>query len=39
MPAVDHGLAFSIYFCDPYGNRLEVTTYDHAHVRERLLPA
>jgi catechol 2,3-dioxygenase-like lactoylglutathione lyase family enzyme len=36
MAAVDHERAFSIYFSDPYGNRLEVTTYDHAHVRERL---
>jgi len=26
---VDHELAFSIYFSDPYGNRLEVTTYDY----------
>ena len=23
----DHGEARSIYFCDPYGHRLEVTTY------------
>jgi catechol 2,3-dioxygenase-like lactoylglutathione lyase family enzyme len=26
--AVDHGAARSIYFSDPYGHRLEVTTYD-----------
>ena len=25
---VDHDGAYSIYFCDPYGHRLEVTTYD-----------
>jgi hypothetical protein len=25
---VDHGQALSIYFRDPYGHRLEVTTYD-----------
>lgn len=31
--AVDHDKAFSIYFCDPYGNRLEITTYDHDFVR------
>jgi catechol 2,3-dioxygenase-like lactoylglutathione lyase family enzyme len=32
----DHGIAYSAYFKDPWGNRLEVTTYDHARVRERL---
>lgn len=26
----DHGAAWSVYFCDPYGHRLEVTTYDLA---------
>jgi catechol 2,3-dioxygenase-like lactoylglutathione lyase family enzyme len=26
---VDHDLAFSIYFSDPYGHPLELTTYDH----------
>ena len=26
----DHGAALSVYFCDPYGHRLEVTTYDVA---------
>lgn len=25
---VDHDGAFSVYFCDPWGNRCEVTTYD-----------
>lgn len=25
---VDHGESLSIYFADPWGNRLEVTTYD-----------
>ncbi len=30
--SVDHGKAFSIYFCDPYGHPLEVTTYDYQHV-------
>lgn len=30
---VDHTTAFSIYFSDPYGNDLEVTTYEHAAVR------
>ncbi len=32
----DHGKAFSIYFCDPYGHRLELTTYDHESVRAML---
>ena len=32
-PVVDHSTAFSVYFTDPYGHRLEVTTYDHAAVR------
>jgi catechol 2,3-dioxygenase-like lactoylglutathione lyase family enzyme len=30
---VDHDVAFSIYFCDPYGHRLEVTTYEHEDAR------
>jgi catechol 2,3-dioxygenase-like lactoylglutathione lyase family enzyme len=29
----DHETAFSVYFADPYGHRLEVTTYDHEVVR------
>lgn len=32
----DHDLAFSIYFNDPWGNRFEVTTYDHEVVRETI---
>jgi catechol 2,3-dioxygenase-like lactoylglutathione lyase family enzyme len=35
---VDHDMAFSIYFCDPYGNRYEITTYDYETVaRQRPL--
>lgn len=34
--AVDHGRAFSIYFADSWGNRLEVTTYDSDAVRAEL---
>jgi catechol 2,3-dioxygenase-like lactoylglutathione lyase family enzyme len=30
---VDHETAFSAYFADPYGHRLEVTTYEHEVVR------
>ena len=33
----DHGKAISVYFSDPFGNLLEVTTYDHARVRKELL--
>lgn len=36
--AVDHQQAYSIYFCDPYGHRLEVTTYDDETVRAALTP-
>ena len=33
---VDHDAAYSIYFCDPYGHRLEITTYEHDAVRTGL---
>jgi catechol 2,3-dioxygenase-like lactoylglutathione lyase family enzyme len=33
---VDHDKSWSIYFCDPWGNRFEVTTYDYALVKGRL---
>ena len=33
---VDHGKAFSVYFCDPYGNRFEVTSYEYQPVKEGL---
>jgi catechol 2,3-dioxygenase-like lactoylglutathione lyase family enzyme len=39
---VDHQKAYSIYFVDPYGHLLEVTTYDYAPTRHglaRLQPA
>jgi catechol 2,3-dioxygenase len=32
----DHGKSFSVYFRDPWGHPLEVTTYDEAYVRSRL---
>ena len=32
----DHGKSFSVYFSDPYGNQLEVTTYDYEAVRAKL---
>ena len=31
----DHGLAWSLYFADPWGNQLELTSYEHASLRER----
>ncbi|MEM7112275.1 MAG: VOC family protein [Chloroflexota bacterium] len=36
LPIMDHDLAYSVYFCDPYGNRYEVTTYDYQYVAEQL---
>jgi catechol 2,3-dioxygenase-like lactoylglutathione lyase family enzyme len=33
---VDHDRAYSAYFCDPYGNRYEVTTYDYEEVANHL---
>jgi catechol 2,3-dioxygenase-like lactoylglutathione lyase family enzyme len=32
----DHEKSFSVYFADPYGNQLEVTTYEHELVRAQL---
>ena len=33
---VDHQQAYSVYFSDPYGHRLEVTTYDYEATRAAL---
>jgi catechol 2,3-dioxygenase-like lactoylglutathione lyase family enzyme len=33
---VDHRQAYSIYFVDPYGHLLEITTYDHDDVSAAL---
>ena len=33
---VDHKGSYSIYFCDPYGNPLEITTYDYEEVAAAL---
>lgn len=33
---VDHAQAYSLYFCDPYGHRLELTTYEHEAVKAGL---
>jgi hypothetical protein len=32
----DHGGAYSFHFLDPWGHRLEVTTYDCEYIREYL---
>ena len=34
---VDHEKAYSVYFSDPYGHHLEVTTYDYEATREALV--
>ncbi len=36
LDVVDHDLSYSLYFCDPYGNRYEVTTYDYEIVKQTL---
>lgn len=33
---VDHEKAWSLYFSDPWGNLLEVTTYDYLPVKHQL---
>lgn len=35
LKVVDHGQALSIYFTDPYGHRLEVTTYEVEQARSK----
>lgn len=35
----DHGVSWSIYFSDPYGNSLEITTYEYAAVKDSLAAA
>lgn len=32
----DHKKSFSIYFCDPYGNRYEITSYDYEYIVKKL---
>lgn len=34
---VDHQKAYSVYFSDPYGHRLEVTTYEYEATRAALI--
>ena len=33
----DHKLAFSVYFCDPWGNELEITSYEHDAIRSQII--
>lgn len=33
---VDHGKAYSIYFSDPFGHRLELTTYEYNETKGKL---
>ena len=33
---VDHDRAFSIYFSDPFGHRLELTTYEYKETSHRI---
>lgn len=32
----DHKKSYSVYFCDPYGNRYEITSYDYDFIKENL---
>ena len=32
----DHGKAFSVYFCDPFGHQFELTTYDFEEAKTEL---
>ena len=36
VDAVDHKVAWSLYFADPDGNPYEITSYEHADVASRL---
>jgi catechol 2,3-dioxygenase-like lactoylglutathione lyase family enzyme len=36
LSVVDHDQAFSVYFCDPYGNRYEITSYDYDYIADNL---
>lgn len=36
LEVIDHDLAYSMYFCDPYGYLYEVTTYDYQYVQSQL---
>ncbi len=33
---VDHAAAYSLYFCDPFGHRLELTTYEYEEAKRLL---
>ena len=33
---VNHDLSYSIYFDDPDGNKLELTSYDHDYLKSKI---
>jgi catechol 2,3-dioxygenase-like lactoylglutathione lyase family enzyme len=35
LEVFDHQKSFSVYFCDPWGNRYELTTYDYDSVSKQ----
>jgi catechol 2,3-dioxygenase-like lactoylglutathione lyase family enzyme len=37
LEIIDHDKSYSAYFCDPYGNRYEVTTYDYNYISQQLV--
>lgn len=36
LEVIDHDSAYSVYFCDPYGNRYEVTCYDYEFLKSKM---
>ena len=36
LGVIDHDSAYSVYFCDPYGNRYEVKCYDYEFLKNQL---
>jgi catechol 2,3-dioxygenase-like lactoylglutathione lyase family enzyme len=36
LEVIDHDKSYSVYFCDPYGNRYEVTSYDYSYITQQL---
>lgn len=36
LEVIDHDSAYSVYFCDPYGNRYEVTCYDYEFLKSKI---
>ena len=36
LEVIDHDSAYSVYCCDPYGNRYEVTCYEYEFLKNQL---